>query len=110
MNQRIPSEAEWAWVAGLFEGEGTVFADGTQKTKRVLAIVMTDKDVIEHAAFVFGTGNVTGPYANGGHSRKPVYRWKTAKLSEVKRICKEMEPWLGERRRTKMQEIGLLDD
>jgi hypothetical protein len=49
------------WLAGLFEGEGTAgFGSGRARTFR-LRIRMTDRDIIERVAHIWGV-RVCGPY------------------------------------------------
>ena len=101
-----PTLEDWAWASGLFEGEGSSHVDRAQPNKRTLSVAITDKDVLDRFAMVMGVGNVCGPYQH--KQWKPVWRWNISRLDEVERICREMEPWLGERRRAKMSELGIL--
>lgn len=66
------SEADCAYFAGLFEGEGTIctgrfyYLDG-QKKQRItpqikLRIGMTDREPLERAARYLGGGRLAGPY------------------------------------------------
>jgi hypothetical protein len=61
--------AQIAWAAGLFEGEGTI-VDSTGSVQ--LRVKMTDLDVLERLLDVFGVGDIYGPYESGsrdGHTR-----------------------------------------
>ena len=69
---------DFAWAAGLFEGEGSFTLMGkTVRSGRFyleLQITSTDEDVIRKFHRVIGVGNVYGPYEHGG-PRKPCWRW-----------------------------------
>jgi hypothetical protein len=66
--------ADIAWIAGIFEGEGTFRISGNSCP--VMAVGMTDKDIIERVAIILNV-RVTGPIRNrvvGGLSENPVWR------------------------------------
>jgi hypothetical protein len=50
--------AQIAWAAGLFEGEGTI-VDSTGSVQ--LRVKMTNLDVLERLVDVFGVGEIYGP-------------------------------------------------
>ena len=50
----MATEAEQAWAAGIFEGEGTIVIFGPTKRQRSLSVSMTDEDVIRRFAAVVG--------------------------------------------------------
>lgn len=102
---RHPARTEWtevevAWLAGLFEGEGTWTGAVGRPS---LAISMTDRDVIERAAALLG-GAVNGPYSDGriavsGRPYKPAWKTQVGKSATLQVLIPRMWPWLGERRR-----------
>lgn len=56
---RQMTETELAWVAGLIEGEGTFFC--TKRRERrypVIAVGMTDEDVIQKLYLLVGVGDI----------------------------------------------------
>lgn len=91
--------ASWAWVAGVFEGDGSISG---RRTRTRLALKMTDRDVVERFADVVG-GTVSGPHPSGA-KYKP--RWYAYASGETRMIdCYvAMEPFLGARRRARFQE------
>ena len=113
--------AERAWAAGLFEGEGSVSPVNHNHNGRSyryirLTMQMTDEDVLRRFAAVMG-GRVTGP-----HSRGPLgpssavpdvgarpYKdyWSWALRGDIRPAVAAMWPWLGERRRARMTELGV---
>lgn len=97
-------DCEWAWVAGLFEGEGSIIFTG--KNSVTLVIALTDEDVLRKAAAIAEVGAVRGPYQNKGQ-KTPVYWWQIANCIEVEIFLDQVMPWLGERRLAKA--VGALE-
>jgi hypothetical protein len=95
---------ELAWLAGLFEGEGSVIHRGYSRSKqRGVVIAMTDKDVIERAALITQVGSVTRmPDTRSG---KPMWRWTLSRWCDLEPLLREMLPWLGIRRRAKVEAL-----
>lgn len=87
------TEAETAWVTGVFEGEGSISFVGKQGV--TVKVSMTDEDVIRRLHRITGVGQVGGPYAG---TNKPRYVWYCGAKQEVLWLLLEMLPWLGERR------------
>ena len=99
-----PPRTEIAWAAGLYEGEGSVVLT---EWGLKLQIRMTDEDVLEHLRTILG-GNLNGPYqynVEGRPPRKPFWIWSLGG-PEVDRVCRLLEPWLGKRRRGRMEQLG----
>ena len=88
------------WAAGLFEGEGCIHFKPDRPNQRVLAIAMTDKDVMDRFVDVVGYGNLKGPHW-AKLSTKPLWRWQLYKRTEVLRILKMLLPHFGKRRSQK---------
>ena len=107
----VVRSAEFAWAAGLFEGEGSLSRNPQEgrrgRAKWVLAVGMTDQDVVErfHAA-VGGLGAVRGPYVSrkDGVLHKPTWQWSCAKRAHVYALAAALYPNLGERRQAKFRE------
>jgi hypothetical protein len=83
---------EIAWLAGIFEGEGSVGISWPTRTNRPYVqarIGMTDLDVLEHVQRVAG-GRLKGPYTR--NRRKPMYtgtstagtRWSASATSSTR--------------------------
>lgn len=104
----MSTEAEIAWAAGLFEGEGCFTTQKQQNPKYVMIAArlhMTDEDVVRRFHKVVGVGYVNGPYRHGGLGKKPAWIWATQKTDEVIAVYKMLSPWLGERRRARGAEV-----
>lgn len=97
-----------AWVAGVFEGDGSVFMAGNGYTPQV-TIAMTDKDVVERVCTIVGRGKIDGPYiSNKTLGKTPMWRWRTSGWMSVQAFIAMIWSWLGDRRRSRAKEI-LLD-
>ena len=83
------------WAAGLFEGEGTACLD--KNGYPVLAIHMTDEDVLLHFLEVVGLGRINGPYTYTNPKYKPYWTWH-ASCDDAKDVALMFVPYLGMRR------------
>jgi len=108
------SQLELAWAAGLFEGEGYIGIQsraGERKYKSnywYIGIGMTDEDVIKRFADLFNLNYTTRVRANEKSSKnyfKDLYVVRTSKRAKVKEIVDALLPFMGERRRSKMEEF-----
>jgi hypothetical protein len=100
----IPTEAEIAYAAGLYEGEGTiwVFRNGRQA---VMNIRMTDREPIELVTRILG-GHSGGPYTTIKEAAyKPKYRWQVQHWQDIVRVCRLLRPWLGPRRLAQIDRV-----
>lgn len=98
--------ADIAWAAGLFEGEGCITHGsygGSKARTPVLALQMTDEDVVRKFASTLGFGCLTGPLRNGEH--KPTWRWNAQGLRDVQAALALFWNFLGARRRERAAEI-----
>lgn len=103
-------DVDIAWAVGLFEGEGCIGIWKTQKGRKLplirLSLEMTDRDVVERFCEVVACGRVTGPHVyKRPTNRKPTYGWLISNRADVERILLMFQPWLGERRSSKAQEV-----
>ena len=108
MSNVEPSPDEWAWFAGLFEGQGSVVVHRSNRHGCRFQFKTTDEDVARLALARIG-GRVFGPYRyeyRDGHTRKPFWIWVSDGLNPLHlSLC--LWPWLGGRRREKLREFGL---
>lgn len=94
---------ERAWLAGLIEGEGTIYRKkrNAKTSSPCIRIQITDHDVLATVVEVCELGRVTGPYQRephpGGHPRKPVFHWQVHGPAAVE-VYKAIRPWLHGRR------------
>jgi hypothetical protein len=95
------------WVAGLFEGEGSILAPSQAADSMRLTIAMTDLDVLWRYAVLVGATSLHGPYqwqSSVGH--KGMYR-VTIYGSRAAALGMTIYPLLGERRQAKMKQALL---
>lgn len=99
------SEADTAWLAGLLEGEGSFFMirdKGYQYPTIVVA--MTDLDVIERVASMFGTSIFPQKKDKRYPDGKIGYRTQTTG-HKAAGLMERLLPWMGERRSQKIKEL-----
>ena len=101
------SQTEWAWAAGLFEGEGCISMTGRAggKHQPVLQLTMTDRDTVKRFHRVVGVGNFTGPQKVQRERHRPTWRWQAGAWRDVAHVLIRFAPWLSERRRSKGAEV-----
>ena len=105
-----------AWAAGLFEGEGHIGLetvpgrtrkDGTGGERRYcyprLRMNLTDLEVIEAFVAVVG-GTLSGPHGPRGTERKASWSW-SACGAVARTIAIQFAPYLGARRKQRLQEV-----
>lgn len=97
-----------AWLAGIFEGEGTIRwtkaapkrDDGSHPGGQSLdlSIAMTDEDVLRRVAEIAGVGKVFGPYQPKPETRKPIFTYKVTGANGYALIVAIFQ-WLHSRRK-----------
>jgi hypothetical protein len=100
----VATEAEIAWAAGLFEGEGCFRMTNSRGKSRcaTLSLQMTDRDTVERFRNIVESGAVRTERRPG---RKTIFVTDVAKRSDVERIIRAFLPWLGVRRKAKALEL-----
>jgi hypothetical protein len=93
--------AEIAWAAGLFEGEGCITpSDSLGKPRVQITLGTTDRDVLERfVRIVHPEGNIRQQKTHSVDHR-PFFVWSTSGHKAVPIIARLL-PWLGERRQEK---------
>jgi hypothetical protein len=100
----MPTDAEIAWFAGIFEGEGT-FETSKRSTVR-MTIAMSDLDVIERLALVFPCREIATRQSNKRFpDAKPMHAWRVGDSDQVAAVIEAILPWLGERRSARAREV-----
>lgn len=111
IDENMTREIALAWLAGWFEGEGSVTNTSSFKRKYggvYLAIKggSTDEDVVTAICGYFG-GNVAGPYHRKtplGRTAKPFWMWQVTKTQEATDLLKEIYPFLSTRRKKQIDD------
>jgi hypothetical protein len=96
-----------AWMAGLFEGEGSIYFDKSNKQWR-MKLKMTDEDVVNRFHKYSGCGKV---YYEPNKNFKPAWNWVLFRQKEVKDFLIQLLPYFGERRACKaLNALDYFDD
>ena len=99
----MATDAEWAWVAGIIEGEGHLSLMFKPFTHLEIRVGMTDMDVVEKLQKYTGFGKI---YINNRlPPRKTLFDWRVGKAKNTKYILENILPWLGERRGKKARDM-----
>lgn len=104
----MPSEAEVAWAAGLWEGEGcwNAYRRPSGKVQAQCRLAMTDADVVERFAGIVGFGSIRRDVIrNANKDWKPLTEWYTQRRDKTHELIQMFWPYLGERRKAKAQEL-----
>ena len=92
------NSVDWAWVAGLLEGEGC-FSFNSNGYPRI-TLQMTDEDIVSRIANYFDVSMHFRPSKNPKH--KDTYQLAIIKTEKLIECYCELYPFLGERRRGKL--------
>lgn len=96
-----------AWAAGILEGEGTfLLVNDRGRVRPVVRVSMTDEDVILKLKGILGVGTIVSkrPPSLKDHY-KSRYVLSIDRQAEAYFVMMAMFPWLGERRKSKIEEI-----
>lgn len=93
MNKFLPSEI--AWVAGLFEGEGSTGVYSKHPVWKI-GLHPRDTDVINRVKEILQCGNIHGPYVRPDGSS--VLCFTVGKIKDVYKVIQLTYPYLGARR------------
>ncbi len=92
-----------AWAAGLFEGEGRLMVRGKQR-QPILALAMTDEDVVRRFAAIVECGTVNS-YRAYQPNRKRQWQWSVGGKDDVLTVLGLFWEFLGERRQERACEL-----
>lgn len=93
---------EWAWAAGLYEGEGSV-TKGKHGTTYTVSMGMTDEDIVHRFHQIIGCGKVYGPYQPKRKGSKLFWRWSVSDKEGTLRFAERILKWLGPRRQAQLE-------
>jgi hypothetical protein len=96
-------DADWAWVAGIIEGEGNLALRRSGRTASTrcqlqVQVKMCDLDVIEQLRERTGVGQIYGPRIGRKANHSPSWIWAVNRTDEVQLVLLRILPWLGKRR------------
>ena len=92
------------WLAGLLEGEGSFLTESIRgKSYPVIQVEMTDEDVIQRVARLFGTKMFSAKKIRAGASMRS-YRARV-RYQRARELMCALCPLMGQRRAAKIMEI-----
>lgn len=94
---------EVAWIAGILEGEGCWTGGPNRQGRWVVAVRMTDEDIVERLFSVTGVGRITREESVRGY--KTAWIWQVAARPHREWLTLKVWPWLGARRRARIREL-----
>lgn len=101
------SAADYAWAAGIIEGEGTIvytkIKDRADSFRSCIAVTMTDEDVITKIHSILGVGTVRGPYLKDNHKSR--WTWAVQNQKGCFDTLLQIMPYLGKRRLEKAHQL-----
>ena len=97
-----PTESEIAWLAGLFEGEGSIIhrptGGGRPGYQRRIVIRMSDRDVLAKVQSLFGGTLKAAPRPSAPAHWKSMWVWHVTRWDDIEQILGWLLPHFGERR------------
>ncbi len=102
----MASNLDIAWAGGLFEGEGCFTSSQTSSGRwtAIACLYMADEEIVRKFAEIVGVGNVTFT-DRSKYGAKDLWMWRSATAEKFKIVFELLEPYLGERRRARANEI-----
>lgn len=99
----MPSREDWAWLAGLIEGEGSFLTVTTAGYPYGwVQVGTTDEDIaLRIQSLVGGTIHID----KRKEGWKTLYRWRMMRCKEAMAIAYGVFPWLGERRKQQVRKM-----
>lgn len=106
-----PTDAEIAWAAGFFEGEGYFTSsrhqlkDGLRHYPHV-GINNTNLEMLQRFHRIVGVGAITvRSVAYSPFNAKPQWKWMAGKRKEAEHVRDLLLPWLSQARRDRAAEV-----
>ena len=95
----------WAWVAGLFEAEGSLIVPNGRGGSRRLDITNTDREVLERVQVWTDMGSITEDAKPRPRKRKPRLVWQITRWAYIESMGFACFPYLGGRRRAALRRL-----
>ncbi len=104
--QAAKLDPDWLWLAGIYEGEGSLTRNGKRDGHGMqLTVTMEDKDIIDRLATVAGRGTVCGPYKRDNPNWSDMWRWAVRRREDVLYVVNGMWDQLGQRRKAQIDAV-----
>lgn len=99
-------DTDAAWLAGIFEGEGTISIFPPKNVQVVIS--MTDRDIIERINTLFPCVAIRTRQIRADWQLQ--YLWKLSNAKQIREFIALVQPWLGVRRSAKaLEALAMLD-
>jgi hypothetical protein len=103
-------DAQWAWIAGIYEGEGSFVARRRRRPHHELplmvSMVSSDLDVLERLRDWTGWGSVHERHPSGAKPNwKPTWGWSITRTETAIAFGVAVDPWLLARRRATIRDL-----
>lgn len=103
------ADIDFAWAAGLFEGEGHIahrvyHTRRPHETIRALVLNMTDEDIVKRFHAIVGAGSVRF-VKRQKVGWNDIWSWKCTAWVDLEPLLERLLPYLGERRAQKAREL-----
>jgi hypothetical protein len=94
----LKSLAKWGWAAGLYEGEGCMYArpGGSGSSYLQMTVSSNDRDVLERFREVVSVGRIRGPVLRS--QCQPHYVWRAGARDDVLHVVGMLWAFLSPRR------------
>ena len=102
-----PTEA--AWLAGLFDGEGSLVMDLRGTFACVLCIVNTNMKALKTARLFAGCGGIDVKRKADAH-HKPQWKWRVSRQRDVVLTLEQLLPYLVIKRQPVLQYLRAWKD
>ena len=99
------TEAEIAWVAGLYEGEGTTGTMGVNRAYVNVRIVIRELEVLERVRQIVGCGGIYRRENDKRPCNSITHVWILSKQAEVDGFIDTVWPWLSSRRKQQFYDV-----
>lgn len=97
----------YAWVAGFFDGEGSVgFYHGNNTSIRI-QITQVDPKVLYRLTKIMQAGKVYGPYGPYRPNEQPTWQYQLNVNVAIQTFVDKIWPWLSEASKAKFNRVGI---
>jgi hypothetical protein len=91
----MPTDTEWAYLAGIIDGEGSIYVAAVDKYQQPrISITNTDRRLLLWVQHITGGGSINfRDYAHRNGHWKPCWNWRAA-ANQMTRILQMVRPYL----------------
>ncbi len=99
------TEVDWAWAAGFYEGEGSVYQKSGARWPSApqIHIQQVNKEPLVWLQEKFG-GEIYGPRIPKNPNAQPYWAWNVNRYEEAKAFAYGILPWLSDKKRSELMQ------